>query len=150
MEVTTGVPIEQEAAAPFSSVGVVHVHTLMTPFENGLEVRLERFEPGARSRPHTSRSGRLLHVVAGEAVVAGPEGRIVVAPGDTVTVPAGEWHWQGGLPHVRRSSSWCSARPTCPSTCPAATGRSVTTRRLRPVRIARRSLSPSSGARRRG
>lgn len=100
MEVTTGVPIEQEAAAPFSSVGVVRVHTLTTPFDDGLEVRLERFEPGARSRPHTSRSGRLLHVVAGEAVVAGPEGRIVVAPGDTVTVPAGEWHWHGGLPHV--------------------------------------------------
>jgi quercetin dioxygenase-like cupin family protein len=100
MEVTTGVPIEQEAAAPFSSVGAVRVHTLTTPFDDGLEVRLERFEPDARSRPHTSRSGRLLHVVAGEAVVAGPEGRIVVAPGDTVTVPAGEWHWHGGLPHV--------------------------------------------------
>jgi len=100
MEVTTGVPIGQEAAPPFCSVGLVRIHTLATPFDNGLEVRLMRFEPGARSRPHTSRSGRLLHVVTGEAVVADPDGRIVVVPGDTVTVPAGEWHWHGGLPHV--------------------------------------------------
>jgi quercetin dioxygenase-like cupin family protein len=42
----------------------------------------------------------LLHVVGGEAVVAAPNDRAVVGPGDTVTVPAGEWHWHGGLPHV--------------------------------------------------
>lgn len=100
MEITLGVPIGQAVAAPLSFAGVVHVHEVTSPFDGGLEVRLVRFEPGARSRPHTSRSGRLLHVVTGEAVVADPNGRIVVGAGDTVTVPAGEWHWHGGLPHV--------------------------------------------------
>ncbi len=42
MEVTTGVPIGQEAAPPFCSVGLVRIHTLATPFDNGLEVRLMR------------------------------------------------------------------------------------------------------------
>jgi len=100
VEITLGVPIGQAVAAPLSFAGVVHVHEVTSPFDGGLEVRLVRFEPGARSRPHTSRSGRLLHVVTGEAVVADPNGRIVVGAGDTVTVPAGEWHWHGGLPHV--------------------------------------------------
>jgi quercetin dioxygenase-like cupin family protein len=102
MEITGAVPDPSglEAAAPSCYVGAVHIQTLSTPFDNGLELRFVRLEPGARSRPHVCSSGRLLHVVGGEAVVAAPNDRAVVGPGDTVTVPAGEWHWHGGLPHV--------------------------------------------------
>lgn len=102
MEITGAVPdpSELEAAARSCYVGAVHIQTLSTPFDNGLELRLVRLEAGARSRPHVCSSGRLLHVVGGEAVVADPKGRTVVGPGDTVRVPAGEWHWHGGLPHV--------------------------------------------------
>jgi quercetin dioxygenase-like cupin family protein len=81
-------------------VGSVRFERLPSPFADGLEVRLTQFEPGARSRPNVARSGRLLHVIAGEGVAAGRDRRVVIGPGDTVTVPAGEWHWHGGLPHA--------------------------------------------------
>jgi quercetin dioxygenase-like cupin family protein len=102
MEISGGVPdpSEQEAAAATSYEGPVRFQALPTPFLDGPEVCLIQFGPGGRSRPHTSRTGRLLHVISGEAVVAGPDGRVVVGPGDTVAVPAGEWHWHGGLPHA--------------------------------------------------
>jgi quercetin dioxygenase-like cupin family protein len=89
-----------EAAAPSRYVGEVHVHTVATPFDGGFDVRLVRLEPGARSRPHVSTSGRLIHVVGGEAVIANREERVVVGRGDTVIVAPGEWHWHGGLPHI--------------------------------------------------
>jgi quercetin dioxygenase-like cupin family protein len=92
-------PSQLEDASPTCYVGVVRFEQLSSPFADGLDVRLVEFDPGARSRPHASLSGRLLHVLSGEGVVAGPEGRIVIGPGDTVSVPAGEWHWHGGLPH---------------------------------------------------
>ncbi len=91
-------PSAMGAVAPSFYVGATH-HTEPVPFEDGFEMRFVRLEPGARCRPHLSRSGRLLHVVAGEAAVADPLERAVVGRGDTVVIPAGEWHWHGGLPH---------------------------------------------------
>ena len=93
-------PSEQEPAAPLFYVGTVGERVLRSLGDDRVEVRLMGFGPGSRSRPHVCRSGRVLHVVAGEAVVADLETRLVVGPGDTVSVPAGEWHWHGGLPHV--------------------------------------------------
>jgi quercetin dioxygenase-like cupin family protein len=90
---------EEAAAAPFY-VGTVGVTVVRTSVNDGVEVRLMRFGPGSRSRPNVCATGRLVHVVAGEAVVAGEGTRVVVGPGDSVEVPAGEWHWHGGLPHV--------------------------------------------------
>jgi quercetin dioxygenase-like cupin family protein len=89
-----------EALAPTNYIGPAHAQALATPFGEELAVRFVRLEPGARSRPHVSSSGRLIHVVAGEAVVADEQERIVVGRGDTVIVGPGEWHWHGGLPHV--------------------------------------------------
>jgi quercetin dioxygenase-like cupin family protein len=101
MEVIGGLdPSELQATAPSSYVGEARVHEVPTPFDDGFELRFVQLQPGARSRPHVSRSGRLIHVVAGEAVVADPSERVVVGRGDTVIVPAREWHWHGGLPHV--------------------------------------------------
>jgi quercetin dioxygenase-like cupin family protein len=90
----------EEAAASASYVGAVAVQVLSTSINDGIEVRLMRFGPGGRSRPNVCTTGRVVHVVAGEAVVAGERNRVVVGPGDSVEVPAGEWHWHGGLPHV--------------------------------------------------
>jgi quercetin dioxygenase-like cupin family protein len=39
-------------------------------------------------------------MVAGEAVVADENDRVVVGRGETVIVGPGDWHWHGGLPHV--------------------------------------------------
>jgi quercetin dioxygenase-like cupin family protein len=91
---------DQEAVGAPSYEGPAGVSVLPSPLNGGLEVRLVRFGPGGRSRPHVCSSGRLVHVVSGEAVAADPTNRIVVGPGDTISVPAGEWHWHGGLPHV--------------------------------------------------
>jgi quercetin dioxygenase-like cupin family protein len=91
---------EETAASSLFYVGTVGVHVLRSSINDGIEVRLMWFGPGSRSRPNVCSSGRLLHVVAGEAVVAGERTRDVVGPGDSVEVPAGEWHWHGGLPHV--------------------------------------------------
>jgi len=90
---------EEAAASPFYA-GTVGVQVLRTSVNDGIEVRLMRFGPGSRSRPNVCSTGRLVHVVAGEAVVAGQDVRVVVGPGDCVEIPAGEWHWHGGLPHV--------------------------------------------------
>jgi quercetin dioxygenase-like cupin family protein len=102
MEIRGGVPDPSglEVGGPSCYVGSVRFERLPSPFANDLEVRLIQFGPGARSRPHVCRSGRLLHVIAGEGVAAGPDGRVVIGPGDTVAVPGGEWHWHGGLPHA--------------------------------------------------
>lgn len=92
-------PARLSAAAASSYVGEAHIQGLPSPLD-GLEVRFVQLEPGSRSRPNVSSSGRLVQVVSGEGVVAGPDERVVVVAGDTVVVPAGEWHWHGGLPHV--------------------------------------------------
>jgi quercetin dioxygenase-like cupin family protein len=91
---------EEESAPPLCYVGTVGVRVLGSFADDRLEARLMRFAAGSRSRPHVCRSARVLHVVTGEAVVADSENRIVVGRGDTISVPAGEWHWHGGLPHV--------------------------------------------------
>jgi hypothetical protein len=92
-------PAALGAAAPSCYVGEAQVQLLPSPFE-GLDARFVQLGPGSRSRPSLSASGRLVQVVSGEGVVAGPEERVVVVAGDTVVVPAGEWHWHGALPHV--------------------------------------------------
>jgi quercetin dioxygenase-like cupin family protein len=89
-----------EALAPPTYVGDAQVQLLSSSFDDGLEVRFVQLGAGARSRPHVSNSGRLIHVVAGEAVVADEHHRVVVGRSETVVVAAGEWHWHGGLPHV--------------------------------------------------
>jgi quercetin dioxygenase-like cupin family protein len=102
MEIIGGTPDPrvQEAAVPSRCEGSVRFQELPTPFLDGSGVSLVQFAPGGRTRPRVSSSGLLLHVVTGEAVVAGPGTRVVVGPGDTVAVPAGEWHWHGALPHA--------------------------------------------------
>ncbi len=101
MEVIDGPDASRlEAPPPRAYVGDALLHSVSTSLGDGIVVRFVRLEPGARSRPHVSASGRLIHLVAGEAVVADERGRRVVSRGETVLVKEGEWHWHGGLPHV--------------------------------------------------
>jgi quercetin dioxygenase-like cupin family protein len=69
-----------------------------SPFGDTPAVFAVHFEAGGRTHPHIHRSGQVLHVTAGEGIVADRAGRRVVRPGDVVTVEPDEWHWHGGTP----------------------------------------------------
>jgi quercetin dioxygenase-like cupin family protein len=54
------------------------------------------FSPGARTHWHTHPRGQVLHVLAGTGRVQKiGEPVHMIAPGDTVFIPAGEKHWHG-------------------------------------------------------
>ncbi len=78
--------------------GEAKLQRLTSPFEQGPTVFAVHFSAGGRTKPHVHRSGQLLHVAAGEGIVADRAGRRRVRPGDVVTVMPGEWHWHGATP----------------------------------------------------
>ena len=53
------------------------------------------FAAGARTTLHTHSSDQLLYVVSGIGKVGTPNDEHVIAAGDFVLIPAGEWHWHG-------------------------------------------------------
>lgn len=78
--------------------GEARIQRLVSPFPDGPAVFAVHFEPGGRTRPHVHRSGQILHVAAGEGIVADESARRVVRPGDVITVMPEEWHWHGATP----------------------------------------------------
>jgi quercetin dioxygenase-like cupin family protein len=78
--------------------GEARFQRFASPFGDRPAVFAVHFEAGGRTRPHVHRSGQVLHVTAGEGIVADRSGRQVVRPGDVVTVEPDEWHWHGGTP----------------------------------------------------
>lgn len=56
------------------------------------------FERGARTRPHIHATNQILHIVSGHCLVATRADRKEVGVGETIMVPAGEWHWHGAAP----------------------------------------------------
>jgi quercetin dioxygenase-like cupin family protein len=68
------------------------------PFGDTPAVFVVHFEAGGRTRPHLHRSGQVLHIAAGEGIVATKSERRTVRPGDIVVVNPDEWHWHGGTP----------------------------------------------------
>jgi quercetin dioxygenase-like cupin family protein len=54
----------------------------------------------------------VLHVTAGQGIVADRAGRQVVLPGGVVTVHPDEWHWHGGTPDS--SMTHLTVRVTAP------------------------------------
>lgn len=78
--------------------GEARLQRLVSPFSDGPTVFAVHFEAGGRTRPHSHRSGQVLHVTSGEGIVADRSGRRVVRPGDVIAVMAGEWHWHGATP----------------------------------------------------
>ena len=78
--------------------GEARLQHLVSPFPDGPTVFAVHFQSGGRTRPHVHRSGQVLHVTAGEGIVADQSGRRIVQPGDVITVMQGEWHWHGATP----------------------------------------------------
>lgn len=66
--------------------------------EDGLDIVLVRFSPGARTYLHTHDVPQVLHCVEGRGILATREHENPVQPGDIVFVPAGEEHWHGAEP----------------------------------------------------
>lgn len=63
--------------------------------EEGLDIILVRFSPGARTYLHTHDVPQVLHCTEGRGVLATKDQQNLVEPGDIVVVPAGEEHWHG-------------------------------------------------------
>ncbi len=78
--------------------GRARMQRFISPFGDRPAVFAVHFEAGGRTRPHLHRSGQVLHITAGEGIVADRSGRLVVRAGDVVTVEPGEWHWHGATP----------------------------------------------------
>ena len=75
-------------------VGEAHVQPLLSG-EDGIELVVIRFSPGARTYLHTHDVVQVLHCIEGTGVLATERERNVVSAGMVVRVPAGERHWHG-------------------------------------------------------
>ena len=75
-------------------VGEVSVQPIAGPDE-GIDIVVVRFSPGARTYLHTHDVPQVLHCIEGTGILATEQERNVVNPGDIVYVPAGEVHWHG-------------------------------------------------------
>jgi 4-carboxymuconolactone decarboxylase len=71
--------------------------TLVT--DDGTNIGVVHFSPGARTRWHQHPGGQFLYGVTGRGRVRsrGEAGHIL-APGDVIHVGPGEWHFHGGTP----------------------------------------------------
>jgi quercetin dioxygenase-like cupin family protein len=79
--------------------GKVSMQPLLASSE--LELLAVFFEEGARTIPHTHATDQVLWVVEGRCVVADETGRREVATGESVLLPANQWHWHGAVPGQR-------------------------------------------------
>jgi quercetin dioxygenase-like cupin family protein len=89
--------ISPEAAAPGSSgyfVGEAAIQTLVA-CDEGLDIAVVRFRPGARTYLHSHSVPQVLVCVEGRGFLATESDQNEVGPGDVVYVPAGEMHWHG-------------------------------------------------------
>jgi quercetin dioxygenase-like cupin family protein len=75
-------------------VGKVSVQPIVSP-DQGIDITVVRFSPGARTYLHTHDVPQVLHCIEGTGILATETERNVVKPGDIVHVPAGELHWHG-------------------------------------------------------
>ena len=78
--------------------GQVQIQPFTSPFTEGPLIFAVHFQPGGRTRPHTHRDGQILHVTAGQGIIATASERRVVGPGDIAVVMPDEWHWHGATP----------------------------------------------------
>jgi quercetin dioxygenase-like cupin family protein len=67
--------------------------------EDGTNVGVVHFAPGARTHWHRHPGGQFLFGVSGRGRVrTRDEAGHVLEPGDVIHVGAGEWHFHGGMP----------------------------------------------------
>jgi quercetin dioxygenase-like cupin family protein len=84
----------EDGGRQFFVGGEVRVQPIVSPQE-GLDIVLVRFSPGARTYLHTHAVPQVLHCVEGRGILATKSEQNLVEPGDIVHVPAGEEHWHG-------------------------------------------------------
>jgi quercetin dioxygenase-like cupin family protein len=86
--------------APHMFTGGVWLDVLRAGAEpSRMRATTVRFAPGARTVWHRHASSQTLHVTEGVALMQARGGPVlVVHPGQTVDIPAGEWHWHGATP----------------------------------------------------
>jgi quercetin dioxygenase-like cupin family protein len=92
----SGSPSQNRGGTTFT--GDVWAESVL-PTTDGTTVNTVTFLPGSRTHWHSHEHGQLLQVVQGEGLVCsfgGPP--VVIRPGDTIWVPAGERHWHGAGP----------------------------------------------------
>ncbi len=89
-------PEVAEPGPPTFFVGEVTMQPITT--EDGLDIVLVRFSPGARTYWHTHVSPQVLHCTEGRGVLATRSERAEVGPGDIVHIAPGEEHWHGATP----------------------------------------------------
>ena len=67
--------------------------------EDGTNIGIVHFSPGARTRWHHHPGGQFLYCISGRGRVRsrGEVGQIL-QPGDVIHVVPGEWHFHGGTP----------------------------------------------------
>jgi quercetin dioxygenase-like cupin family protein len=89
--------ITAEAAKPGGDelfIGEVQLQPVLAA-DDGLDILVVRFSPGARTYLHAHEGVQVLHCVEGRGILATENERNIVTPGDVVHVPAGELHWHG-------------------------------------------------------
>jgi quercetin dioxygenase-like cupin family protein len=65
--------------------------------DDGTNIGIVHFAPGARTHWHRHPSGQFLYAVSGRGRVRSKgEAGHVLEPGDVIHVVAGEWHFHGG------------------------------------------------------
>jgi quercetin dioxygenase-like cupin family protein len=94
MRVTHTPESEARSETQFFTGGEVRVQPIVSGDE-GLEIAVVRFSPGARTYLHTHHVAQVLHCTEGRGILATGDERNEVGPGDVVYVPAGEEHWHG-------------------------------------------------------
>lgn len=77
--------------------GPVRVQPIVSPDE-GIDIIVVRFGPGARTYLHAHHVPQVLHCMEGRGILATEQVRNEVGPGDVVYVPANEMHWHGATP----------------------------------------------------
>jgi quercetin dioxygenase-like cupin family protein len=80
------------SGGPF--IGEASAQAIVGPDE-GLDIVLVSFAPGAHTYLHTHDVPQVLHCIEGAGILATEHERYAVGPGDVVYVPAGEPHWHG-------------------------------------------------------
>jgi quercetin dioxygenase-like cupin family protein len=98
MDVSKGAAGTFERGDAGRFTGEVWLRATLTA-EDGTNVGVVHFSPGARTRWHRHPGGQFLYGVNGNGRVRtrGEEGHVLV-PGDVVRVGPHEWHFHGGAP----------------------------------------------------
>jgi quercetin dioxygenase-like cupin family protein len=81
-----------------------------------VRVNSVHFTPGAGTAWHSHAVGQTLHVTEGIGLAQARGGKIIVIrPGDTIYIPAREWHWHGATKdHFMTHLAIWEAPETCP------------------------------------